>query len=151
MLHHSDLHSKINVSSAEMQKDSGSGHDTLHYSDLYSDESVNSAEIPTKAGHGHIALHHSHLYSNKNVPPAEMQMDRGGGDICYPEQGDEFVDLAAECSESSSETKGAAQANTPYLIRMKNCLNITRINLKTCLWAESIYILLASLLYRTIT
>ena len=107
-LHHSDLHSKINVSSAEMQKDSGHGHDTLHYSDLYSHKSVNSAEIPTKTGHGHIALHHSHLYSNENVPPVEMQMDRGRGDICYPEQGDEFVDPAAEYSESSSENEGSS-------------------------------------------
>ena len=107
-LHHSDLHSKINVSSAEMQKDSGSGHDMLHYSDLYSHKSVNSAEIPTKTGHGHIALHHSHLYSNENVPPVEMQMDRGRGDICYPEQGDEFVDPAAEYSESSSENEGSS-------------------------------------------
>ena len=60
------------------------------------------------SGGGHIVLHHSHLYSHEAVPPAEMQMDRGGGDICYAEQGDEFVVPAAEYSESSSENEGSS-------------------------------------------
>ena len=102
-LHHSDLHSERNISSAEMQMDSCRGHDTLHYSDLYSHEAVPSAEIPMNSGRGHIALHHSHLYSHEAVPPAEMQMDSGSGDICYTEQED-----AAEYSESSSENEGSS-------------------------------------------
>ena len=35
-------------------------------------------------------------------------MDRGSGDICYAKQGDEFVVLGVESSESSSESEGSS-------------------------------------------
>ena len=91
-----------------MQMDTTSGNLALHHSDLHSKRNVSSAEIPTNSGGGHIALHHSHLHSHKAVPPAEMEMDRGGGDICYAKQGDEFVVPGVEYSESSSESEGSS-------------------------------------------
>ena len=75
-----------------MQMNTGGGNRALHYSDLNSPNNVSSAEMPKDNGRGHVALRYSH----ESDDSAEIQMDSGGGNICYPKEGDTFLDPAVE-------------------------------------------------------
>ena len=75
-----------------MQMNTGGGNRALHYSDLNSPSNVSSAKMPKDNGRGHVALHYSH----ESDDSAEIQMDSGGGHICYPKEGETFLDPAVE-------------------------------------------------------